>query len=149
MTHKRRLSIQDDDGELIMTVYVELNANGFEGADLSGLQASFMKSLRGMNFKGATLYWANLRGSDLSGCNFQGADLAGANLAEAKLVGANLRNANLGRDNLGGSTKFQGADLTGAILEGATIGGAEYNEGTRFPPDFSPGAAGMVADYAT
>jgi hypothetical protein len=77
MTHKRRLAIQDDYGKHIMAVYVEPDANGFEGADLSGLQALFVTNLRGTRFKGASLYWANLDGSDFSHCNFEGVNLAG------------------------------------------------------------------------
>ena len=149
MTHKRRLAIQDDDGEHIMAVYVEPDAHGFEGADLSGLQAIFITNLRGTSFKGASFYWANLVKADFSGCNFEGANLAGANMCEAKLVGTNFRNAFLGLDNLGGPTRLQGADLTDAVLEGANLTGAEYNSSTKFPGDFSPGIAGMVVKDAT
>ena len=149
MTHKRRLAIQDDDGEHIMAVYVEPDANGFEGATLDGLQALLMSNLRGTSFKGASLYWANLGGSDFSGCNFEGANLAGATLRDTKLVGANFRNAHLGLDNLGGSAKLQGADLTDAILEGANLKGAEYDASTKFPRGFSPDRAGMVDPDAT
>ena len=149
MTHKRRLAIQDDDGGHIMAVYVEPSANGFEGADLSGLSAPLITNLRGTSFKGATLYWANLEKADLSGCNFEGANLAGATLREAKLVGANLRNAFLGLDNLGGPTRVQGADFSGADLSGATLKGAEFNGATTFPAGFSPAQAGMVNADAT
>ena len=51
MTNKRRLAITDDDGEHIMAVYVEPNAQGFEGADLSGLSAPFIQNLRGASFR--------------------------------------------------------------------------------------------------
>jgi uncharacterized protein YjbI with pentapeptide repeats len=144
VTHKRRLTIKDDDGEHIQAVYVEPSANGFEGADLSGLQALFVTNLRGTSFKGASLYWANLYSSDFSGCNFEGANLAGASMREAKFVGANFRNAYLGLDNLGGSTDLQGADLTDAVLEGANLTGARYDARTKFPRGFSPARAGMV-----
>jgi uncharacterized protein YjbI with pentapeptide repeats len=144
VTHKRRLAILDDDGEHIMAVYVEPSANGFEGADLSGMSVPLVTNLRGTSFQGATLYWANLSGADFSGCNFEGANLAGASLREAKLVGANFRSAFLGLDNLGGPTRLQGADLSDAVLEGATLKGAEYDATTKFPHGFSPTQAGMV-----
>lgn len=149
MTHKRRLAIQDDDGEHIMAVYVEPTSNGFEGADLSGVSAPLVTNLRGTSFKGATLYWANLANADFSGCNFEDANLAGATLRDARLVGANFRNAFLGLDNLGGPTRLQGADLSGATLEGAMLKGAEYDAGTKFPQGFSPTQAGMVVADAT
>jgi len=132
-----------------MAVYVEPSANGFEGADLSGLSVPLVTNLRGKSFKGATLYWANLASADFSGCNFEGANLAGATLREAKLVGANFRNAFLGPDNLGGPTCLQGADLSDAILDGATLRGAEYDAATKFPRGFSPIQAGMVFADAT
>ena len=144
MTQKRRLAITDDDGEHIMAVYVEPNANGFEGADLSGLSAPLIKNLRGTSFRGATLYWANLQDADLSGCNFENADLSGAALQDSKLVGANLRNAKLGLDNLGGHTRLQGADLSGAQLHGADFRGAKYDSRTLFPTGFNPEQAGCI-----
>ena len=128
-----------------MAVYVEPDAEGFEGADLSGLSALFVTNLRGTSFKGATLYWANLSNADFTGCNFEEANLAGATMRETKLVDACLRNAFLGLDNLGGPTRLQGADLTGAILDGAKLSGAEYDSSTKFPSGFSPTRAGMVA----
>lgn len=144
MTHKRRLAIADDDGQHIKAVYVEPEANGFEGADLSGLCAPSIQNLRGVSFRHAILYWANLCGADLSGCDFEGADLSGAALQEARFVGANLRGATLGRDNLGGATKLQGADLTGVQLHGADLRGAEYDDRTKFPAGFDPHAYGCV-----
>jgi Pentapeptide repeats (8 copies) len=149
VTHKRRLAIQDDKGEHIMAVYVEPDADGFEGADLSGLQALFVTNLRRTSFKGATLYWANLSGADFSGCNFEGANLVGASMQGGIFVGANFRNARLGLDNLGGSTKLQGADLTGADFVGADLKGAEYDAKTKFPLGLDPQSAGMVERHAT
>lgn len=144
MTHKRRLAIVDDDGEHIMAVYVEPEANGFEGADLSGLSAPLIRNLRSRSFRRANLYWANLQAADLSGCDFEAADLRGAHLEDAVLVGANLRNAKLGRDNLGGSTHLEGADLTGAQLHGADLRGAMCNARTKFPDGFDPQVAGCL-----
>ena len=144
MTHKRRLAITDDDGEHIMAVYVEPEANDFEGADLSGLSAPLVRTLRGRSFKRAILYWANLQAADLSGCDFEAANLRGAHLQDAILVGANLRNAQLGRDNLGGSTHLEGADLTLAQQHGADFNGALYDARTKFPSGFDPQAAGCL-----
>jgi len=148
MTHKRRIAIQDDYGNHIMAVYVEPEAKGFEGADLSGLQASQVTNLRGTSFKGATLYWANLSRADFSGCDFERANLAGASMEEGVFVGANFQSARMGLDNLGGATRLQGADLTDAELRGADLRGAEYNAGTRFPRGFDPALAGMVQNGA-
>jgi len=149
MTEKKRLSIEDDDGKHIMAVYVEPDAIGFEGADLSGLCAMYVKNLRGTSFRGASLYWASLQGSDFSGCNFEGADLSGASLMETKFVGANLRNAKFGPDNLGGPTCLQGANLSDADLHGANLQGAEYDSNTKFPRGFDPARAGMVEKDAS
>lgn len=142
MTHKRRLAITDDDGEHILAVYVGPDANGFEGADLSGLSAPLIKNLRGTSFRRASLYWANLQAADLSGCNFESADLRGAALQDSLLVGANLRHAKLGLDNLGGCTHLEGADLTDAQLHGADLSGVKYDSRTKFPADFNPEQAG-------
>ena len=117
-TQKRRLAIVDDDGTHIKAVYVEQEAIGFEGADLSGLAAPGIRNLRGVSFRGAVLYWACLVDADLSGCNFEEADLRGATLEGTKFAGANLRGAKLCRDNLGGTTNLRGADLTDADLYG-------------------------------
>jgi uncharacterized protein YjbI with pentapeptide repeats len=147
-THKKRLEICDDDGMHLMSVYVEPDANGFEGADLSGLGAPLIRSLRGVSFRKATLYWACLAEADLSGCNFEEADLRGATLTGALLVGANLRSAQLCRDNLGGPTQLQGADLTGADLSAANLEGAEYDSKTKFPSSFQPKREGCVLNDA-
>ena len=144
MTHQRRLTIADDDGKHIMAAYVESDACGFEGADLSGLCAPLIRNLRGRSFGRAILYWANLHGADLSGCNFEAADLRGADLEDAILVGANLRNAKLGCDNLGGATHLKGADLTQAQLHGADLRGAMYDGRTTFPAGFDPQVAGCL-----
>jgi uncharacterized protein YjbI with pentapeptide repeats len=143
-THKRRLAVLDDDGTHLKAVYVEPDANGFEGADLSGLAAIGVRNLRGTSFRGTILYWANLSDADLSGCDLTGADLRGAVLQGTKLVGANLRGAKLCRDALGGTTNLRGADLTEATLEGAELAGAEYDDETRFPSGFSPAKAGCL-----
>jgi uncharacterized protein YjbI with pentapeptide repeats len=143
-THKRRLAVVDDDGTHIKAVYVEPDATGFEGADLSGLAAPGIRNLRGISFRGAVLYWACLADADLSACNFEGAGLRGATLEGAKLVGANLRGAKLCRDNLGGTTNLRGADLTHADLHGADLTDAEYDARTKFPTGFSPRKAGCL-----
>ena len=148
MTHKRRLAILDDDGAHLMAVYVEPDANGFEGADLTGLSAPFITNLRGANFRKASMYWASLQAADLRGCNFEGADLRGASLQDANLVGANFRDAKLGLDNLGGHTQLQGADLTDAQLHGANLRGAKYNSRTKFPAGFDPRRAGCIDEDA-
>ncbi len=132
-----------------MSVYVDQDANGFEGADLSGLGAPLIRGLKGISFRRATLYWACLAEADLSGCNFEEADLRGATLTGAILVGANLRLAQLCRDNLGGPTRLQGADLSGANLSGANLEGAEYDARTRFPPGFQPKREGCVLKDAS
>jgi uncharacterized protein YjbI with pentapeptide repeats len=144
MTHKKRLAIVDDDGEHISAVYVEPGANGFEGADLSGLSAPLIQNLRGTSFRHASLYWANLQAADLSGCDFEGADLRGAFLQDAKLVGANFRDAKLGFNALGGCSHLEGADLSGAQLHGADLRGAKYNSQTKFPGGFNPQLAGCI-----
>jgi uncharacterized protein YjbI with pentapeptide repeats len=144
MTHKKRIAIVDDYGEHIAAIYVEPDAVGFEGADIGGLPAMYIKTLRGAVFRRANLYWSAFCGSDLTGCDFEEADLRGANLRETILVGANLRNAKLGRDNLGGATHLQGADLTGSQLHGCELTGAEYDANTRFPEGFDPELAGMI-----
>lgn len=149
MTLRRRLAITDDDGRHIKAVYVEPDAHGFEGADLSGLCAPYIQNLSGVCFRRAILYWANLCGADLSDCNFEGADLSGAALRDARLVGANLRDAKLGRDNLGGSTDLQGADLTGAQLHGADLNGAKYDDTTKFPLGFDPHSSGCIRVVAS
>ena len=143
-TNKKRLEICDDDGMHLMSVYVEPDANGFEGADLSGLGAPLIKGLRDVSFRKATLYWACLAEADLSGCNFEEADLRGATLKGALLVGANLRSAQLGKDNLGGPTRLQGADFSDADLTGANFEGAEYDSRTKFPQGFQPKREGCV-----
>jgi uncharacterized protein YjbI with pentapeptide repeats len=148
-THKKRLEICDDDGMHLMSVHVEPDANGFEGADLSGLGAPLIRGLRGASFRKATLYWACLAEADLSGCNFEEADLRGATLTGALLVGANLRSAQLCRDNLGGSTQLQGADLSGADLVGANLEGAEYDSQTKFPSGFQPKREGCILKDAS
>lgn len=137
MTHKQRLSIRDDDGEHLMAVYVEPDANSFEGADLTGLIAIGIKNLRGTNFALACFYWANLEQADLSGCNFEGADFRGSRLQNACLAKANLRDAKLGKDNRGGATSLLGTDLTGAQLHGADLRAAEYDSRT-IPGRFQP-----------
>lgn len=143
-THKKRLEICDDDGMHLMSVYVEPDADGFEGADLSGLGAPLIRGLRGVSFRKATLYWACLAEADLSGCNFEEADLRGATLTRTLLVGANLRSAQLCRDSLGGSTRLQGADFSHADLTGANLDGAEYDSQTKFPAGFHPKREGCV-----
>ena len=143
-THKRRLVILDDDGTHLQAVYVEPDANGFEGADLSGLAALGVRNLRGTCFRGTILYWANLSDADLSGCDLEGADLRGAVLEGTRLVGANLRGAKLCRDALGGTTNLRGADLTDANLDAAELVGAEYDAQTKFPSGFSPQKAGCL-----
>src|SRR5947209_2304022 len=57
-------------------------------------------------------------------------DLRGANLAEANLRGASLREC----------------DLRGANLDGADLRGTYYDELTRWPEGFDPGARGAVLD---
>lgn len=123
-------------------MYVEPDATGFEGADLSGLDAPGIRNLKGLSFRGAVLYWACLVDADLSACNFEEADLRGATLEGAKLIGANLRGAKLCRDNLGGMTNLRSADLTDAALHGADLTDAEYDDRTKFPADFNPDKAG-------
>lgn len=147
--HKRRLEILDDDGNHLMAVYVEPDANGFDGADLSGLFAPGVRNLRGASFRRAILYWANLSDADLSSCDFAQADLRGAILSGARLGGANLAGAKLCRDNLGGTTKLQGADFAGANLDGTDLAGAEYDENTRFPAGFEPRDAGCLLAEAS
>lgn len=111
----------------------------------SNLQAA---QLAGANMIGADLQNADLQQADLSkatlnGANFQEAnlrrailryaDLNWADFREADLRGADLRSSNLGWANL------DQADLANAQLEGA-----KYNHYTKWPPDFSPEAAGCV-----
>jgi uncharacterized protein YjbI with pentapeptide repeats len=148
-TSKKLLKVCDDDGMHLMSVYVEPDANGFEGADLSGLGAPLIRGLRGVSFRKATLYWACLAEADLSGCNFEEADLRGATLTGALLVGANLRSAQLCKDNLGGATMLHGADLTGADLSAANLDGAEYDSKTKFPSGFQPKLEGCVLTGAS
>ena len=143
MTHKRRLTIQDDEGHHIMAVYVEPTANGFEGADLSGLQAAFVTNLRGTSFKGASLYWANFYRSDFSGCNFEGANLEKAHFegrreADGKiLTGADLRGA-----FFDSATNLDGATFFAAGFPGALVADAHWGD-----IDKGTGEAEVVVDH--
>lgn len=117
MTHRRRSAITDDDGEHMLAVCVEPDANGFEGADLCGLcPVATLKVLIS----------------------------PAAALQDAGLAGANLRDAKFGRDNLGSSTRLQGADLTGAQLHGADLRGAPCDDRTKFPVGFDTHTAGCI-----
>jgi pentapeptide repeat protein len=84
--------------------------------------APHVRSLAGLDLRGANFYHQDLAGRDLSLSNLSGAILARANLRGADLSGANLVGANLA-----------GADLAGADLQGAI-----YNPDTRWPANFSP-----------
>jgi len=144
MTHKRRLTIEEDDGTHLKSTYVEPGGTDFEGADLSGLCAIGVTNLRGKSFRGAVLYWVNLTSSDLSSCNFENADFRGAVLRDTVFVGADLRGALLGIDNLGGATQIQGANFASALLQGADLRGAQYDNRTKFPAGFVPESTGCV-----
>lgn len=141
---KRRVAIVDDDGRHLMACYLSAESSDLEGAQLDGLLASGITTLRGRNFAGASLYVALLQDADLSGCNFEGVDLRGANLKGARLFAACLRDADLGRDAWGVPARLQGADLREAMLHDCRLSGTEYDADTRFPPAFDPDAAGMV-----
>jgi uncharacterized protein YjbI with pentapeptide repeats len=94
-------------------------------------------SLAGTNLMHANCSQASLRSADLQKANlqevnFSGADLSQANLDEAKLVKSNLRGAILKGAKLRG-------DLTGIKMENA-----KYDDRTKWPEQFDPGAFGAV-----
>ena len=107
---------------------------------------------------GARFDWANLAGACLSHARLMTASLTHAHLRGAALKGANLRAARLTHANLMGAdmtgANLWQADLSGANLCGATclwgeiskacFAGALYDEATRLPPGFHPGAEGMI-----
>ena len=76
--------------------------------------------LRGINLRGANLYYVNFGKSDLSGADCFGAYLGHAGLGCANFQGANLRGAIL-KYSYWGNTNLSGADLTDANLTGAVL----------------------------
>lgn len=149
MTNKLRLTIEEDDGTHVMSVYVQPGGVDFEGADLSGLSAIGVTNLKGKCFRRAVLYWANLACSDFTSSDFQEADLRGAVLRDTTFTDANLHGALLGIDNLGGPTQIQGANFASAELDGADFRGAQYDKRTIFPSGFDPTKAGCAYIDAT
>jgi uncharacterized protein YjbI with pentapeptide repeats len=85
-------------------------------------------SLTHAHLRFAALKGANLRAARLTHANLMGADMTGANLWQADLSGANLC----------------GAACLWGDLRKACFAGALYDEATRLPPGFHPGAEGMV-----
>jgi uncharacterized protein YjbI with pentapeptide repeats len=85
------------------------------------------------DYQQKSLQGVRLAGNDLSGWDFSGQDLtvaglSGSNLNGANLIGANLRNANLW------------SSLEAALVDSTTV----YSQGTQFPPEFDPVAAGLT-----
>ena len=68
--------------------------------------------------------WNNLSYMERHNTHFKGADLSGADLTMAKMDGADLR----------------GADLSGALLNNLAMKYARFDEKTKWPAGFQPGA---------
>jgi uncharacterized protein YjbI with pentapeptide repeats len=137
------IDIRDATGEVIYKAYVDDPSEGFRGANLEGFVAP-LGQLQGLDFTGATMYWASLGDADLSFATFAGASLRGAILDGAACRHTSFRGADLSKDNLGGRTSFRGADLSSADLEGATLTDAVFDDMTKFPDGFDPRSHGMV-----
>lgn len=125
----------------------ELVEAGLGWADLSHADLS-EANLRRANLIGCILRGANLTGADLSDALLNGADLvavnlAGANLARADLNWAVLREADLRGANLNHAS-LGWVDFTQSNVEAAILTEARYNGYTKWPPGFSPEAAGCV-----
>ena len=143
MAKKRApIDIRDATGEVIYKAYVDDASKGFRGASLEGFVAP-LGQLQGLDFSGATLYWASLGDADLSFASFAGASLRGAILDRAICRHTNFRGADLSKDNLGGRTSLLGTDLSFADLEGAILTDAVFDDVTKFPAEFDPRSHGM------
>jgi len=100
----------------------EARERGRQRGDLSCVTLR-NRSLRGVEWPGATLRGADLTATDLTGSDLQGADLTGAGLIWADLVQVNLQGANLTEANLSGAD-LSYADLRGARLDRTVLNGA-------------------------
>jgi len=101
-------------------------------------------SFAGTSLKRCDFYWllapcTSFVAADLEDCAFHG-----CGLGESDFTGAILRRTRFLRDNLGGGTDLCGANLSAAVIESADFSGAEYDDATRFPPDFDPEQHGMM-----
>jgi len=101
------------------------------GEDLSRLRLVAM-DLRGKDFSHASLEWADLTECDLSGARLIDANLHGAYLTGAQLDLADLSNARLD------DTYLLAANFGNAVLDGASFDGAIWDQGTVWPPGFTP-----------
>lgn len=102
--------------------------------------------LRGIIFKGATLFNCNfeettLQGADLSAANLRQANLKQANLSKADLKGADFRGATLRNADLSGAdlrwANLEGVDLSGSNLSGANFDGTNLKNANL--KDTNPG----------
>jgi uncharacterized protein YjbI with pentapeptide repeats len=88
--------------------------------------------LRGKDFTDANLEWADLTEADLSDARLCRANLHGAYLTGAQLIGANLTDARLDDSYL------LATNFGSAVLDRASLVGAIWDQGTTWPPGFTP-----------
>ena len=102
-------------------------------------------SLRPGRVRGADWSKLNLMGADLSDCVLSAVDLTGANLTRVNLVGSKLTDGCVlaGADLT--EARLEEADLRGCNLTGAQLDRATYNEGTRWPEEFSLKGKGLTS----
>ena len=150
LQEKKRLILQmgSPDNAFAIEAVRQLNAKGW----------LFDGSLEDVNLINANLSGANLSGANLYEANLSNANLSNANLERAFLGPGNLSNANLSNANLSGismmSLNLSNANLSNANLShfmpghidisSSNLDGAKYTEGTTWPSDFDPAAAGAI-----
>jgi len=131
----------------------DLSGANFEGANLSGV-AFKDSTLSNVNFTNAKLSKASFKNCDLSNTQFTNAILKHAqfkqvNFENTHFTETDLSHADLTDANLNGAqftrTKMVGANLRGADLSQLSSGtidltDAVYDQTTKFPPQFDPGA---------
>ena len=134
-TRRKRLTVED----IQHSVMLGRGPAYLVGFDLSGMDLSWVRWLRGANISGGALANANFENADLRGANLERADLTGANLATADLREANLKGAILESANLSGANlsdaeledaKMMAADLTGTLLARTDLARADMRGAT-------------------
>jgi uncharacterized protein YjbI with pentapeptide repeats len=132
-------------------VAAELSNAEFTGTKLPFADLRFAQlraaDLRNVDLRGATLAGADLTGADLRGALLDDADISDAVLAGADLRGATLRDVRAQRTRFGNAT-VTAAQFDNVFLEGADLsevagtltlqGAAQYDETTRWRPEFDP-----------
>lgn len=122
----------------------------FYGADLS--HANFSGARINGDFREANLFKANLSNtlitlSDFKEAKFENTRFNGSKIYGSDLSGHDFRLISLPTSildsNLSGCN-FQGVDLSSTELDENDLSGANFDDQTKFPPNFNPKKAGMI-----